>query len=110
MRIEWWYDEASYQYSDRSKVYLARLTVQDVGTARILTAGESLEFGNEEAAAIWLSDEEYSPLEFLQEDHPTDQRLQPPTANTDAELMKRLEIVLDPPHTPDRADSLQERV
>src|SRR5947209_1667739 len=110
MKVEWWYDEASYHYSNCSKVYLARLTVRDDGTAQILTAGESLEFENEEAASIWLGDEEYSLLEFLREDHPSDARLVPPAVDSDAELRKRLEIVLDPPHTRDRADSVPGRV
>ena len=34
----------------------------------------------------------------------------PPAVDSDAELRKRLEIVLDPPHTRDRADSVPGRV
>jgi len=67
MKIEWWYDDASY-HLDNTQVYLARLTIRDDGTAQLVTDGKVYEFENEEEASIWLTDEEYSVLEILIED------------------------------------------
>jgi hypothetical protein len=67
MNIEWWYDDASY-HLDRTRVFLARLTVRENGSAELATDGGVYEFENEEEASLWLTDEEYSVVEILIED------------------------------------------
>jgi hypothetical protein len=67
MKVEWWYDDASY-HLDKTRVFLARLTVRDEAPAQLVTDGGTYEFENEEEASMWLTDEEYSPLGILVED------------------------------------------
>jgi hypothetical protein len=67
MKVEWWYDDANY-HLDKTRVFLARLTIRDDGSAQLITDGQVHEFENEDEASIWLADEEYSVLEMLVED------------------------------------------
>jgi hypothetical protein len=101
MRIEWWYDDASFHYSAGAELDLARLTVRDDGTAQILTSGgEIIELENETEASIWFLDEEFRRLEDLLDDlreegRPVNPRIKPPTAPSDKELLPQMTITLD---------------
>jgi hypothetical protein len=102
MKIEWWYDDATFHHSGKSTVALARLTVREDGTAQILTDGETLEFENEEEAESWLTNEEYSGLEtmfdeFEEKGISPDPRIKPPIAASDQELAGKMIINLEPP-------------
>jgi hypothetical protein len=102
MKTEWWYDDATYHYSDNRTLSLARLTVRDDGTAQILTdGGERIELENETEASGWLLDEEYRRLDGLIEDFkdeglPVDPRIKPPSAASDEELVRQMVIELGP--------------
>lgn len=102
MKIEWWFDDATFDYSDSTELVLARLTVRDDGSAATLTnGGERLEFPNETEASIWFLDEEYRRLKSLLEDYkddglPVDPRIKPPEAATEEELQRRMVIRLTP--------------
>ncbi len=101
MKVEWWYDDATFHHSGKSTVALARLTVREDGTAQILTDGETMEFENEEEAECWLTNEEYSGLEAMFDDLkekgiPPDPRIKPPIATSDQELAGKLIINLAP--------------
>ena len=99
MKVAWWYESAIYDMDN--VLALVRLTVQDNGTAHILTdSGKKLDFENETEASIWLTAEEYYPLDHLEEEladkgKPVDSRIRPPEASSEAELLKRMVINLN---------------
>ncbi len=67
MKTEWWYESALYDL-DNDLVF-ARLQVRDDGTAQIFTHnGEKLEFESEDEAGLWLSSDEYYPIDHLIEE------------------------------------------
>ncbi len=102
MKVEWWYDDCAFHYSDSTELFLARLIVRDDGTAQILTDGpETIGFENETEASIWLLDEEYRRLKSLIEDFtdeglPPDPRIKAPEAATEEELQRQMVIHLTP--------------
>src|SRR5438093_605771 len=100
MKVEWWYDDASY-HLDKTRVFLARLTVRDDGSAQLVTDGETFDFENEEEASLWLTDEEYSALEILVEDlreqHlPVDPQLEALAFSPSEEVRRPMVIDLEP--------------
>ena len=114
MKIEWWYDDATFHYSDNAELYLAKLIVRDDGTARLVTAGEALEFETEEEASIWLTDEEYSLLDvllerFAEQGIPVDPRINALMTAYNENLVRQEGIVLDPAKgilSPKQSDAL----
>jgi hypothetical protein len=98
MKTEWWYESALFDL-DNTLVF-ARLTVQDEGSANVLTdAGERLEFASEDDARTWLGDEEYYPLDHLVESLkeqgiPVDPRIKPPVGERDDEVLKQMVVAL----------------
>jgi len=90
MKTEWWYESAIYDLD--GDVVFARLTLQDDGTARILTdGGETRKFASWDDATHWLGDEEHYPLDSLYEAlHEkkirVDPRIKPPLASCEADL------------------------
>lgn len=99
MRIEWWYDDATFHYSGDTDLYLARLTVDADGTAEILMPSERLPLAHEDAANEWLANEEFSLLESLTEAYeelgkPVDPRIKPPCASCDRDLLSQMVIKL----------------
>ncbi|HMC67370.1 MAG TPA: hypothetical protein VKI65_20715 [Gemmataceae bacterium] len=101
MKVEWWYDEATFHYSDNSELYLAKLIVRDDGTAKLISAGEALEFDNEEEASLWLCDEEFLPIDvlldrFAEQVIAVDPRIQALVASSDDAVLQQKGIILDP--------------
>jgi hypothetical protein len=105
MKTEWWYESAIFDL-DQTTIALARLVVREDGTAQILTdGGEVLEFEKEDEAEIWLTSEEYRPLEslleqFQEEGIPVDPRIQAPTAVPPEDLVRQMVIKLTPARPP----------
>lgn len=76
VKTEWWYDGALFG-SDHSTIYLACLLVFAERSVEIWVESDHYAFDSEHDAEIWLSEEEYSPLQELLEDH--DLHIIPPT-------------------------------
>jgi hypothetical protein len=102
MRVEWWYDDATFHRSGNSELVLARLTVRGDGSSQVLLGGgEVIELENEPEASRWLVDEEYRRLDDLVQDCiedgvPVDPRLRPPAAAADEDLIRQMVVVLGP--------------
>lgn len=98
MTTSWWYESAIYDLDN--VVALARLTARDDGTAQILTdGGETIEFGSQDDADLWLTDEEYYHLDSLYETLAEqgvaiDPRIKPPGASCDGDLVGQMVIKL----------------
>ena len=98
MKTEWWYDDATFHYSGDTDLYLALLTVEDDGTARLTLPERVREFTDEDDASIWLADEEYRRLDDLiadlvEDGLPVDPRIKAPAATA---LLDQLVIKLQP--------------
>lgn len=69
MKVELWYNDASYHHSQDWRHSLTELLVREDRTAQLLLdSGERLEFPSEEEAIVWLLDEEYRRLADLRAD------------------------------------------
>jgi hypothetical protein len=64
------------------------LIVADNGAAEVLDCdGKYHRVGNEQAARLWLNEDEYSPLQHMIEDGVVPESTVPPQASTDQELV-----------------------
>jgi hypothetical protein len=118
MKIEWWYDDATFHYSDDTELVLARLTVRDDGTAQLLLeGGQIVELETEDDASIWLVSEEYGRLDDLVQDlveegRPVDPCIKAPAGTSAEELVPHMVIHLDAASgtvAPDQPDSARVR-
>jgi hypothetical protein len=82
MQTSWWLDWAA------SGLIWARLTVANDGSAEVLDCdGKYHRFADEQAARLWLNEDEYSLLQHMIEDGAVPESTVPPQALTDQELV-----------------------
>jgi hypothetical protein len=67
MKHEWFYDSAAFN-TDKPVLYLALLTVLRNGEAIIYVEQQSYSFSSEDEAQFWLTDEEFTAIEYMLED------------------------------------------
>ena len=83
MRTSWW-----LSWDAPERLIWARLTVADNGSAEVLDCdGKHHRFSDEQAAKLWLNEDEYSLLAHMIEDGVVRESIVPPHALTDEELV-----------------------
>jgi hypothetical protein len=89
-QITWWLDSGALP----DRLVWARLSVSGDGSAEVLDCdGNYHRFENEQAARLWLNEDEYSGLAHMIEDGEVPSNLAPPNAPTDSELVKLMLVI-----------------
>lgn len=89
-RQEWWLDGSALP-----NLLWARLTVFDATCVEVLDLdGRYRFFESEEAARLWLAEDEYEPLEGLVREGDLGASVVPPSAPTDEALIPRMAVRL----------------
>ena len=83
MHTSWW-----LSWDAPERLLWARLTVADDGSAEVFDCdGKYHRFDDEQAAKLWLNEDEYSLLTHMIEDGEVGESIVPPHALTDEELV-----------------------